>query len=168
MATVPKMKAKYGSFYEKLHKTSKNLSVQSLYVYLRNISRLRGLLHETEELPNNGKWLLDKKLLAKFDTLDLNKRRLMSVAAVKALKAYKVTSEEWNKRLARASDSYDKQRKKRTRENRTKEQVEKERKAAKQRMKRTRENQTKVQIENENMERRKKAAKRSKEQVEKE
>ena len=113
MATAPKMKAKYGSFYEKLHKTSKNLSVQSLYVYLRNISRLRGLLHETEELPENGKWLLEKKLLTKFDTLDLNKRRLMSVAAVKGLKAYGITSEEWNKRLARASDAYDKQRKKR-------------------------------------------------------
>ena len=113
MATVPKMKAKYGSFFERLRKSSKNLSVQSLYVYLRNISRLRGLLHDTEDLPDSGKWLLDKKLLAKFDSLDLNKRRLMSVAAVKALKAYGGTSEEWNKRLARASDSYDKLRKKR-------------------------------------------------------
>jgi hypothetical protein len=113
MATIPKMKAKYGTFYDKLHKTSKQLSVQSLYVYLRNISRLRGLLHDTEDLPESGKWLLDKKLLAKFDALDLNKRRLMSVAAVKGLKAYGLTSEEWNDRLARASDAYDKQRKKR-------------------------------------------------------
>ena len=113
MATAAKMKAKYGAFYEKLHKTSQNLSVQSVYVYLRNISRLRGLLHDSEELPESGKWLLEKKLLSKFDTLDLNKRRLMSVAAVKALKAYGLSSPEWNKRLARASDAYDKQRKKR-------------------------------------------------------
>jgi hypothetical protein len=57
--------------------------------------------------------LLEKKLLAKFDGLDLNKRRLLSVAAVKALKVYGVTSEEWNKRLHRASDAYDKLRNKR-------------------------------------------------------
>ena len=34
-------------------------------------------------------------------------------AAVKGLKAFGLTSEEWNKRLARASDAYDKQRKQR-------------------------------------------------------
>lgn len=114
MASDEKMKTKYGTLYEKVKKASGKITTQSLYVYMRNLSRLYSLTHETDEIPEgNGKWLLDKNLLEKFDKQDLNKKRLFSVAAVKGLKAYKLQSVEWNQRLSGASEKYDKIRAKR-------------------------------------------------------
>ncbi|MAD43386.1 MAG: hypothetical protein CMH98_00135 [Oceanospirillaceae bacterium] len=113
MATEEKMKKKYGALFERVKKTSGKISTQSLYVYLRNISRLYALTHDTDVISGDGKWLLKKELLDKFDNLDLNKKRLFSVAAIKGLKAYKLQSEEWNKRLSGASEKYDKMRAKR-------------------------------------------------------
>ena len=114
MASEEKMKEKYGALFQKVKKSSDKISTQSLYVYLRNLSRLYGLIHETEVIPpGNGKWILKKELLEKFDKLDLNKKRLFSVAAIKGLKAYKLQSDEWNKRLSGASEKYDKMRAKR-------------------------------------------------------
>lgn len=113
MASEKKMKAKYGPLFEKVKKTSDKISTQSLYVYLRNLSRLYGLVHDSETIKGDGKWLLKKDLLAKFDKQDLNKKRLFSVAAVKGLKAYGIKSTEWNKRLSEASEKYDKMRAKR-------------------------------------------------------
>jgi len=113
MASPEKMKARYGALYDKMRKASDKISNQSLYVYLRNLSRLYGLIHDSEVVKGDGKWLLKKELLKKFDNLDLNRKRLFSVAAVKGLKAYELKSPEWNSRLTKASESYDKQRAKR-------------------------------------------------------
>ena len=113
MATPEKMKQRYGALYEKMRKASAKISDQSLYVYLRNLSRLYGLIHESEVIKGDGSWLTKKPLFEAYDKLDLNRKRLFSVAAVKGLKAYGKTSEEWNRRLAKASESYDKQRAKR-------------------------------------------------------
>ena len=116
MATEQKMKLKYGALYEKVKSTSEKISTQSIYVYLRNLSRLYGLTHETDVIPlkSGGKWLLEKDLLSKFDNLDLNKKRLFSVAAVKGLTAYGIkTKEPWIKRLSESSEKYDKLRAKR-------------------------------------------------------
>ena len=113
MATAEKMKDRYGALYEKMRKTSAKISDQSLYVYLRNLSRLYGLIHESQVIKGDGKWLTKKELFEKYDNLDLNRKRLFSVAAVKGLKAYGMESKEWNTRLSKASESYDKQRAKR-------------------------------------------------------
>jgi len=113
MASHEKMKTRYKDFYKKMHKVSPNVTEQTLYVYLRNVTRLYKLTHETDTVPATGAWLSEKKLYDTFDKLDLSKRRLLSVAAVKAAKAYGVKDEEWQKRLAKASDAYDKHRVKR-------------------------------------------------------
>jgi hypothetical protein len=115
MATEQKMKLKYGALYEKVKSTSQKISTQSIYVYLRNLSRLYALTHETDAIPKSGgKWLLEKELLSKFDNLNLNKKRLFSVAAVKGLTAYGIkTKEQWIKKLSESSEKYDKLRAKR-------------------------------------------------------
>ena len=114
MATPEKMKARYKGFYTKLKKVSPNVTDQTLYVYLRNVSRLSQLIHDSDTIPATGTWLSQKTLYDAFDRLDLSKRRLLSVAAVKASKAYGLKDDkQWQKRLADASDAYDKHRTKR-------------------------------------------------------
>ena len=114
MATTEKMKARYTHFYTKLKKVSPKVTDQTLYVYLRNVTRLYKLTHDSDTIPTSGTWVNEKKLYEAFDKLELSKRRLLSVAAVKASQAYGLKSDvEWQKRLAYASDAYDKARTKR-------------------------------------------------------
>ena len=63
MASPDKMKARYKGFYTKLKKVSPKVTDQTIYVYLRNVSRLHNLTHDSDTLPASGDWLKSKKLI---------------------------------------------------------------------------------------------------------
>jgi hypothetical protein len=115
MSTPKQMKAKWPDFYPKMKAVCSKCSEKTVYVYLRNTSRLRKLNHETEDIPKSSAWLFEDALFKKYDKLELSHRRLLSLAAVKSLQAYEKSSEKWNKRLAKASEEYDEKRSKRER-----------------------------------------------------
>ena len=112
MADLKKMETKYKGIFTKLKKVSPKVKTNTLYVYLRNLDRLHKLNNEGD-LPSSGEWLKNKQLLEKFDKLNLSRRRLLSVAAVKGAKAYGIVLPNWTERLSKASDAYEKLRLKR-------------------------------------------------------
>ena len=77
-----------------LKKACKHCKPQSIKKYERDISRLFKLL-DLEKLPEKGTWLKSEKLFKKYKALPLNKRRALSVGALKASQAYGVKNEKW-------------------------------------------------------------------------
>jgi len=108
-------KQKGSPFEKKLQAVCKKCSAASVKVYVRNALRLYRLVTpDAAELPETGAWLTKPALYKEFDALDLNKRRLLSTAAIKSLDAYgKDRVKAWGDRLTTASDEYDKIREKR-------------------------------------------------------
>ena len=100
------------AFIKLLKKACKNCSEASIKVYERNIKRLHKLVSE-KELPDTGKWLSSKDLMKKYKALDLKVRRHLSLAAVKACRAYGTKDDDWVKAMTNDSDAYQKQREKR-------------------------------------------------------
>ena len=92
-------------FLKMLTKICGSCTPQSIKVYLRNIRRLHQLISD-DQIPTTGKWLSDKKLMTAFKKLDLPKRRAISVAAVKATKAYGTSAESWNTQMYKAQSEY--------------------------------------------------------------
>ena len=89
-------------------------------VYVRNTLRLAKLV-DKDSIPAKGAWLTTEPLLKAFDKLDLNKRRLLSTAAVKSLDAYGIKrSQKWGDRLNSAAEEYDRLREKRERSDKEK------------------------------------------------
>jgi len=108
MSTTTQGAKKPNAFLKKLKLSCKNCSEASIKVYLRNISRLFNLGKETkEEIPMNGNWLKRESVHKKYMTIDVNKRRHLSIAAVKACQAYnfqdKPVGNRWQ--LAMLSDA---------------------------------------------------------------
>ena len=75
-------------FYKKLKSKCKNCTENSTKVYLRNITRLFNLSNDkVKELPVTGGWLKKKELFEAYNKIPVNKRRHLSIAAVKAVQA---------------------------------------------------------------------------------
>jgi hypothetical protein len=81
-----------------LKKACKNCKKASIQKYRRDIERLAELIGH-DEIPKSGEWLKKELLFKKYKALPLNKRRAYSVAGVKALQAYGITFEKWNKAM---------------------------------------------------------------------
>ena len=96
------------SFIEKL-KNSKNRSLESAKVYVRAASRLY-LLSNEGNLPTTTSWLNNKILRAKYEKVDLGKRRHLSLAAHMFAKTMDNKSEYWEKRMFKDSSDYAEQR----------------------------------------------------------
>ena len=73
-----------------LKKACPNCKAESIKKYKRDILRLRNLNSETQtlSLPATGSWLGAKTLFEKYKKIPLEKRRALSIAAIKALQAY--------------------------------------------------------------------------------
>jgi hypothetical protein len=70
------------------------------------VKRLYKLVSKKEEIPSTGKWLSASKLLDAFKKLSLAQRRALSVAAVKAGKAYDVKVQKWEIMMYKAQAEY--------------------------------------------------------------
>ena len=75
-----------------LKKACPNCKPESIKKYKRDILRLKNLNSETptQSLPETGGWLSAKTLFEKYKKIPLEKRRALSIAAIKALQAYGV------------------------------------------------------------------------------
>ena len=97
-------------FRKKMAKVCANCTSATTDVYVRNTLRLAKLIGK-DKIPKTGEWLTSAALFTVFEKLDLNKRRLLSTAAVKSLDAYgKKRGEKWGKLLAKAAEEYDRKR----------------------------------------------------------
>ena len=107
------------TFKEKLESTCNNCKPASIQVYLRNIKRLFALENEGS-LPAKGTWLTKQSLFERYRKLPLSKRRHLSVAGVKASKAYKLNSDKWSIEMYKDSNKYDRSRGKRVKSSKEK------------------------------------------------
>lgn len=80
-----------------------------MMVYYRNIKRLHQLISEGP-IPLTGDWLGKKELVEKYQKLPLNKRRHLSVAAVKACQMYKRNVDKWTVHMYKDSNKYEQNR----------------------------------------------------------
>ena len=96
-----------------LQKSCKNCTESSVQTYFYNIKALARLAGH-EDPPKHGRWV-NKQLLAKIRRLPLMKFKNMTIAGVKALKAYNLKNEEWAKAMSNATERYNKERDKQKR-----------------------------------------------------
>ena len=74
-------------FEQRFRKKNAKLATSSVRTYLANIRRLaRALGHDS--IPEKGKWLKDKKVIAWLKKQTLNTKKLLSAAGVKAAQLY--------------------------------------------------------------------------------
>ena len=104
-------------FKKMLEAVCKSCSASTVYVYTRNVLRLVKLTNpDATSVPDSPGFLSKKETLDAFDKLDLNKRRLLATAAVKALDAFKIDrTKAWSTRLADAAAEYETKRESRER-----------------------------------------------------
>ena len=105
------------AFRKKLKSVCENCSESTVTTYLHNIFRLyRMLVPEADKLPATSSWLFQKKLLKKHDSQKLSARRVLSLAAIKANRAYgneQDKSEQWYQRMKKTAEEYEENRDKR-------------------------------------------------------
>ena len=107
--------------FEKMKKVCGNCTEGSINVYVRNLYRLAKLAGK-DKIPKTVRWLSSKKLMTKYEKEPLNIRRMLSIAAVKAMKMYgKESSGGWGEYLAKSTEEYEKQRDARQKTKREKE-----------------------------------------------
>lgn len=95
------------SFEKKFRKDNKNLATGSVRTYLSNIRRAAKAVNENN-IPEKGTWL--KKTLPWLRKQNLNTKKLISAALVKAAQTYKVNADALSKIMKSASDAYTKKR----------------------------------------------------------
>ena len=106
------------SFREKLKKSSPKITDSSVRTYYFNIKRLAKLTGR-ESIPDKGsRWLFGKRLIKAVSGLPLNARKMLSAAAVKAARAYKVKPRAWTELMNSASKEYSENRDKRVKSKR--------------------------------------------------
>ena len=107
------------TFVDKLNKVCEKCTANTKKVYLQNIRRLYRFLDADGEVPtNDSKWLEHKTVIKKYDALPFNIRRALSVAGLKAARAYGIDTDKWYKRLLNDQTLY---RENRNKNKRTKE-----------------------------------------------
>ena len=99
-------------FVDKLKALKKNLKQSSIDTYLRNIKRLRKVHHDLP-IPDNAKWVKEKKLLDWYDKQPLNVRRHMATAATVVLQVFKTESKPWKERQKSSMKEFDSKRRER-------------------------------------------------------
>jgi len=92
-----------------------------MMVYYRNIKRLH-LLISDGKIPLTGDWLGKKELFEKYRKLPLNKRRHLSISAVKACQLYKRSADKWTIEMYKDSSKYEQERNLNKRSDKEKEQ----------------------------------------------
>ena len=107
------------TFAAKFKKANTKIAASSVRTYLANIKRL-AKMSGASDIPENGKWLSKKGLLASVKKLPLNARKILSAAAVAASRVYGVKVPTWEKLMRGASREYDGVREKRKRTKREK------------------------------------------------
>ena len=101
-----------------LQKSCKDCTASSINTYFYNIKALAKLAGHTD-IPKHARWINDA-LLQKVKKLPLMKTKNLTIAAIKALKAYGATKkiESWSKQMNDATERYAKQRNKQQRTDR--------------------------------------------------
>ena len=101
-----------------LQKSCKDCTASSINTYFYNIKALAKLADHTD-IPTHARWINDA-LLQKVKKLPLMKTKNLTIAAIKALKAYGATKkiESWSKQMNDATERYAKQRNKQQRTDR--------------------------------------------------
>ena len=95
---------------EMMKKVCTNCTEGTVDVYVRNLYRLANLAGK-QDVPKTSKWLASKALRDKFAKQPLKIRRMLSVAAVKAMKMYgEETSGDWGEKMSKATEQYEKDR----------------------------------------------------------
>ena len=93
------------TFREKLEKVCEKCTEGTIKVYLQNIRRLYRF-YDDGDVPASGTWLKSDKVVDAYTKLPFNKRRALSVAAVKACRAFGIDSDTWYKRLLKDQQEY--------------------------------------------------------------
>ena len=96
-----------------LKKACPKCKPESIKKYKRDILRLKNLNSETptQSLPETGSWLGAKTLFEKYKKIPLEKRRALSIAAIKALQAYGVKNKtKWFEAMMSDVNAYKKKR----------------------------------------------------------
>ena len=100
-------------FVEKLDKVCPKCSAASKKVYLQNIRRLYRFKEKEGEIPaSESSWLNSDAVLKKYKAHPYTVRRALSLAGVKAARAYGVNSDSWYKRLVQDQEKYNENRQK--------------------------------------------------------
>ena len=101
-----------------LQKSCKDCTASSINTYYYNIKALAKLAGHPD-IPTHARWINDA-LLQKVKKLPLMKTKNLTIAAIKALKAYGATKkiESWSKQMNDATERYAKQRNKQQRTDR--------------------------------------------------
>ena len=89
-----------------------NCTASTVTTYVHNVFRLARVhdskVTDTGKLPQGHSWLTSKGLLDKVSKMKLGPRRILSLAAVKALHALKAPkSEKWSEMMKKSSEEYD-------------------------------------------------------------
>ena len=100
-----------------LQKSCKDCTASSINTYYYNIKALATLAGHPD-IPTHARWI--NALLQKVKKLPLMKTKNLTIAAIKALKAYGATKkiESWSKQMNDATERYAKQRNKQQRTDR--------------------------------------------------
>ena len=96
-----------------LKKACPKCKPESIKKYKRDILRLKNLNSETptQSLPETGGWLSAKALFEKYKKIPLEKRRALSIAAIKGLQAYGVKDKKkWFDAMMSDVNAYKKKR----------------------------------------------------------
>ena len=99
------------TFRDKLEKVCEKCSIATKRVYLQNIKRLYRFKDKEGPVPlNNSTWLESKAVLTQYDALPFSSRRALSVAGLKASRAYGINTDKWYARMLDDQEEYRKNR----------------------------------------------------------
>ena len=104
------------AFQKKMKDTCPKCSDSTITTYVYNVFRLARQFDDkiTDTLPKGSDWINSPKLLAKIKKMPLGPKRILSLAAVKALHAFgKPKNDKWTDIMRAAAEEYDEKRDKR-------------------------------------------------------
>ena len=101
---------KPSKFLTKLKSVCEKCTKASMMVYFRNIRRLYRLIEKDKDVPLSGDWLGKKEVMEAYKKQPLKVRRHLSVAAVKASKAYKRNADTWSVEMYKDASAYERER----------------------------------------------------------
>ena len=98
------------AFRKKMEAVCSRCTASTVTTYVHNVFRL-ARVHDpkvTDTLPKGHAWITSKGLLDKVSKMKLGPRRILSLAAVKALHAFGAPkSEKWSDMMKKSSEEYD-------------------------------------------------------------
>jgi len=97
------------SFESRFKKKNKGIAASSVKTYLANIRRLAKAM-DHEKIPDSGDWVKSKKLLTWLRKQNLNTRKILSAAGVKAAQTYGEGHGGLSKIMEKATKEYETER----------------------------------------------------------